>query len=409
MTIIAINSKTSGKYTRQKIAGRDHIVTNMRPIRGDITMNDIFYSNDEVKKSYTQLDNMIAPSSHPVVNGVGVSAYHPIAINANNVGGYVKNPRMKGKEVIVDFLLDLEVANQSDNGKELIRRIENSEQVAVSTGLTIAVLANETGKDDFGKPYSKAGHGFKFDHVAVLLNEQAAGAHAGTELVLNNDKYAEPVQQATLESCLLSNDLTMSALFDLVRTELKKVEPTAGYVYIAEIFPGTNRVVYEIGEEYYQRTYTLSENDAVQINDDRVLVVKKVEFEEVETVNKELLIAALIANSLGFVEADKDMLTALNEQELAALIAKKREGDAEYLANKTEFLAYKEATAVEATALREKIIANSEFTAEMLANKPIAELKALAALSEGKPKTAVRLPGTTATATNSAKNQVSYS
>ena len=50
---IAINTHTSGKFKRETINSRSHIVTTMRPIRGDIAMNGILYPNDEVKKTFT--------------------------------------------------------------------------------------------------------------------------------------------------------------------------------------------------------------------------------------------------------------------------------------------------------------------------------------------------------------------
>ena len=186
-TKVLINSKTSGKFKREDIDGRSHIVTTMMPIRGDITMNGIFYPDKEVEASFMQLNMLPAPNGHPTVNGVNVPAFHPVANNKHNIGGFLRNPRKKGKRVFVDFLLDEEVANNSEAGKETIRRIEAGERIGVSTGLGIANVINKTGTDDFGKKYLREGKVFNFDHVATLLNETAAGEHAGTELILNEE------------------------------------------------------------------------------------------------------------------------------------------------------------------------------------------------------------------------------
>ena len=56
--LITVNTKTSGKFRKQKINGRDHIVTDIMPIRGDTSMNKILYPNDEVQKSFTQLKSL---------------------------------------------------------------------------------------------------------------------------------------------------------------------------------------------------------------------------------------------------------------------------------------------------------------------------------------------------------------
>jgi len=72
---ILINSRTSGKFRREDIDGRSHIVTTMMPIRGDITMNRVFYSNAAVTESFMQLDMLPAPNGHPVVNGISVPAF----------------------------------------------------------------------------------------------------------------------------------------------------------------------------------------------------------------------------------------------------------------------------------------------------------------------------------------------
>ena len=199
---LLINSRTSGKHHREDIDGRSHIVVPMVPIRGDSAMNGIFYSDAEVTNSFMQLNNLPAPNSHPTVNGVSVLASHPVAVNKHNIGGWLSKPVKKGKRVFVNLMLDEEVANNSEDGKELIRRIEEGKKVGVSTGLTISQVTNKVGVDDFNVEYTREGKGYKFDHVAILLNEEAAGSLAGTELITNSDECEVMTFNAQEESLL---------------------------------------------------------------------------------------------------------------------------------------------------------------------------------------------------------------
>lgn len=168
---ITINSRSDGKFRKEVINNRPHIVTEMLSIEGDTVMNGLYYPDSEVESSYSQLDSLPAPAGHPVANGENISAFHPLAMNAFNVGGFVRSPRKEGKRVINELVFDIEAASKDDRGKEIIRRIENGERIGVSTGLN-AKLVNYSGK--------KAVSGIKFDHVAVLLNEKPAGENTYT-------------------------------------------------------------------------------------------------------------------------------------------------------------------------------------------------------------------------------------
>lgn len=170
---IVVNSKSTGKFRTEVINNRPHIVTEMVSIEGDSVMNGLFYSIDEVNKSYSQLDSLPAPAGHPKVNGKNVSAYHPLATNAHNVGGFVRAPKIVGNQVINELVFDIEVANKDDRGKEIVNRIKSGSRIGVSTGLDAKI--SNSGGDHSGKPYRGAVSDIKFDHVAVLLNEVPAG------------------------------------------------------------------------------------------------------------------------------------------------------------------------------------------------------------------------------------------
>ena len=260
---LLINSKTSGKHKRVTIDGRSHIVTTMMPVRGDTTMNNIFYSDKQVEDSFMQLNMLPAPSGHPQVNGVSVLASHPVANNKHNIGGFLGNPRKKGKRVFVDFMLDEEIANNSEDGKETIRRIEAGEKIGVSTGLGIAQVINKTGVDDFGVKYTREGKGYSFDHVAILLNEKAAGEHAGTELITNSEDCEVMIHNAEWAV----NELSTCDLHEAIRNILR-VDSMDAYEWIQDVYPESKTVIYSIEQkgmprQTFKQSYAIDQNDMV--------------------------------------------------------------------------------------------------------------------------------------------------
>lgn len=353
---ILINSKTSGKFKREIIDGRSHLVTTMMPIRGDITMNNIFYPDQEVTNSFMQLNMLPAPNGHPVVNGVSVPAWHPVANNKHNIGGFLRNPRKKGKRVFVDFLLDEEIANNSDAGKETIKRIESGERLGVSTGLSIAQVINKTGTDDFGKGFTREGKGFQFDHVATLLNEEAAGAHAGTELILNEKESEVLIYNA-------------GDTFDKNSPE--------------EIIDLIQNVITDNSQEDYKVKF----DDGVFLVENKTQPINK----EVDEMDKNKLVLAIIGNSANnYTVADNDSLTAMSDDALLKIVATNIDdngakailtnsgfdfaGYDDFLTNKAEFDLYLKDRAEVSKAAIDNIVANSEYTPEMLKGKSMNEL-----------------------------------
>jgi hypothetical protein len=398
---VLVNSKTSGKYKREDIDGRSHLVTIMMPIRGDITMNGIYYPDKEVNNSFMQLDMLPAPNGHPSVNGVSVSAFHPVANNKHNIGGFLRNPRKKGKRVFVDFLLDEEIANNSDAGKETIRRIEAGERIGVSTGLGITQVENKTGTDDFGKKYQREGAGFKFDHVATLLNEAAAGEHAGTELILNEKDEEILVYNSDWKVNELSSDQVNEQIHTILRTS----SPENTYAWLMEVYPDSKTFVFSFEaskqpRKLFKQSYAVDQNDNITLIDDKIEVVKKQEFipkptmnNEVSKMDKSKLVLAIIGNSNNtFTVADNDKLCAMSDTDLCEIVgapitaenAKEilandgevdLAGYAEFQENKAAFVDFNKEKANALKSTVDHIVANSQYTPEMLKGKSEGELK----------------------------------
>lgn len=434
---ISINSHTSGKFKREMINNRSHIVTSMMPIRGDISMKGILYPNKEVKSSFEQLHDLPAPNGHPIINGVHVSAFKPASMNAFNVGGFTRNPIMKGKEVFVDFLIDEEVANKSDDGKEIIRRIEAGEKIGVSTGLNINEIELKNGKDDFGAAFDKIGKGFNFDHVAILLNEKAAGDHAGTELILNTANKEEPIhivnlvmnEPNQLEIELNSeHSLSASDIHDQLNRLIASDNETI-FKHVIDFFPEDKKFLFSISNDsdrkIFEQSYAVG-NDMIALVGEPIEVTLQqkitpvIQTNEENDMNKELTILAIIANSHNaFTGEDKERLEAMSESQLVnALCAEVDESQAKevlkvngfdfegydnFTANKEGFNSYQKAENKRIQEVKDSIIeANSDYNAELLEGKSETELLVINKMITGN-KHAARAPeGKAPVANNSA-------
>lgn len=427
---IAINTRTNGKFTRKNINGRSHLVTSMRPIRGDIAMNKIFYPNKDVKESFTQLHDLPAPNGHPKINNVHVSAFKPASMNAFNIGGWVRNPKMKGKEVFTEFVLDETVANLSEDGRELIKRIENGEKVGVSTGLNINELEIKSGKDEFGQPFDRIGHGFHFDHVAILLNEKAAGEHAGTEMILNTEDPDNPIYVTCVDDHIKTNELSADdireQLMSLIKTDREDV-----FRWVVDIFPESKQFLFKVesGEssKLFKQSYASGEDEITLVGSPVEVVVKKeikpvLSTNEDQEMNKDLIILSIIANAHNaFTNQDKERLEAMSESQLVdALSAPVDESRAKevltnagydfdaydnFKANETQYNAFVEAENKRIDEIKQSILkTNSDYTDEMLDGKSEDELKIINKMIEGT-KTAARAPeGAPPAQVNSAAN-----
>jgi len=266
MQKIAINTNTSGKVRYEKLNGRNHLVTEMRPIVGDIVMNGGMYPDAEVAKSFNQLDQLPAPNRHPVINGKNASAFHPLAANKHNVGAFIRNPRKVKKEVFNELWIDETVANQTDEGKEIINRLETGTPIGVSTGLQL----ERTEVNDENLDYNWIGTNYQFDHVAILLeNNQAGGDQT---LTLNDDD----LQIVEITNAFSSNNVKdqISALLNegLTNTRAWVIDPV-----VEDGDSGS--VVYELNEKLFKREFTVMD-DKVTLGSEGMEVIKTVTFTE---------------------------------------------------------------------------------------------------------------------------------
>ena len=208
MKYLVLNQKSTGKFRREIINNRPHLLFDVVALEAPSVMNRIFYPAELVFNSIKDLVGKPAPARHPVVNGENVSASHPLAINAHNIGGFVSNVKRDNNQVVAEIALDIEVAEKDNRGKEVIRRIENSERIGFSTGLPWN-CDEKTGS--YGnEPYDFVINKIEWDHLAILLDEKPAGKN--TYNIINCNVQDNSVNIDDNQN--ISNSEDDSAMFD---------------------------------------------------------------------------------------------------------------------------------------------------------------------------------------------------
>jgi hypothetical protein len=193
-----VNAAKIRKETRN---GRDVIIVPSATMPDDIVMNGsqgkVFYPADEIAKSFKQLERTPAPLGHPVINGKFVSAKDPEAIVRHFVGAWNENVRQENGRVLVDKVIDVQVANSSEGGKAVLKAIDAGEPIHTSTGLLMQLepVANNA-------KYAKIARNMVWDHDAILLGEEgAATPEQGVGMLVNSAGQEEeiPVINSSLE------------------------------------------------------------------------------------------------------------------------------------------------------------------------------------------------------------------
>lgn len=167
---------------KEKLNGRDVLIVPSATLPDDVIMNRIKYPAAAIEKSYKQLENTPAPLGHPKIGNNYVSARDPQAINTTYVGAWNANVRREGGKVYLDKIVDIEVANRTEEGRALLKAIENKEKIHTSTGLiaTLSPVAN-------AKDYDSEVVDMFFDHDAILMGEiGAATPEQGVGMFVNS-------------------------------------------------------------------------------------------------------------------------------------------------------------------------------------------------------------------------------
>lgn len=160
------NSKKAKKTVRN---GREVIIVPSATLPDNIVMNGIRYPAEEIEKSYMTLEMTPAPLGHPAVNGGWISARDPEGINRNWIGAHNENVRRENGVVLLDKVIDVQVANLTEGGRKVLEAIDKGEPINTSTGLLAKLIEL---KNDSEANFQA--HSIVFDHDAILLNEEGA-------------------------------------------------------------------------------------------------------------------------------------------------------------------------------------------------------------------------------------------
>lgn len=172
------NTKAARHETRN---GREVMIVPSATMPDNVVMNGIMYPADEIERSFRSLNRTPAPHGHPMIGNAFVSAKDPEGINIGYIGAWNENVRRENGRVFLDKVIDVTVANRSDEGKAVLAAINAGDPVHTSTGL-LADL-EEAGENDGHKFVAR---NIEFDHDAILLNEEgAATPEQGVGMMVN--------------------------------------------------------------------------------------------------------------------------------------------------------------------------------------------------------------------------------
>lgn len=231
--LIQVNTKIScNKIRRETYNGREHIVVPSYTLPFGIVMNREYYPEAEIIANYQSLEGTLAPLGHPTVDGEFVSAFSPEGLNIGFCGAWNRNVELRGNRVYVEKWVDVETASHSEQGRELLSRLEALEKGESKDPIwsSVAVYrqrmpATEEMKAQGADSVVKI---MSIDHDAILLHEPpAASPEQGVGLMVNTDQ-AKPLMTVAMKENsyrTLERQLTEAA---------RELLPDADYVYVVD-------------------------------------------------------------------------------------------------------------------------------------------------------------------------------
>ena len=184
-----VNSK---QIRREQYNGREHWVIPSRTLPFGVVMNGGLYTREQIEANYQSLEGTLAPLGHPTVDGAHVSAFSPEGINVGHVGAWNRNVRLEGNRVYTEKWLDIEVAQRTDEGRQLLARLEalergEGEPIHTSVAAFVQRLEPNAAQREQGAEWvADIRH---LDHDAILIDEPgAATPEQGVGLMVNADQ-----------------------------------------------------------------------------------------------------------------------------------------------------------------------------------------------------------------------------
>lgn len=150
--------------------GRDHLVAPIVLLVEGVLNRELVLA-EEFGRFVECWNDVPLPLAHPQVRGQHVSAKGlDVVIQAV---GRLYNVRLVGDRLVGEAWIDVEKAQESEDGQELLRRLDEGQAIEVSTGY-FRDPERVTGVWDNGRLYESIARNIRPDHVALLLWQQGA-------------------------------------------------------------------------------------------------------------------------------------------------------------------------------------------------------------------------------------------
>lgn len=303
---------------------------------------------------------------HPMREGRAVSGNTPEVLEQDQIG-IVFNSKAKNKKLTMEAWIDVEKAETV--APKLLQRIKDGEAIEISVG--VMVTTDDAEGEYNGKKYLGAWAGLTPDHLALLPEDDegacnvamGCGVRAASKpkgAVVKTDFFTRVMQALPgLRSLMSTEDMTDNDLRGKLSTAVRAKYPNAAYV--DAWYPASNptNVVYtcshqtppspgpEVYPVYAYKTYdqafTIDSDGVVTLNGEPTEVEAVMRYEPVTAASVEPKIAAsgtpcschsqpttqekamqkaervtaLIGKSKVFTEADRAMLEASSDEQIA--------------------------------------------------------------------------------------------
>ena len=174
-----VNAAAIREETRD---GRKVMIVPSATLPDNIVMNGIRYPAEKIAASFGGLEGSLAPLGHPKNEAGGfLAANTPRALSRNYIGAWNENVRREKGRVLMDKVIDIEVASSLPGGRKVLEAIKKGQPIHTSTGLLAKLIPLENDSE------AKFMVGdMVFDHDAILLDEPgAATPEQGVGMLVN--------------------------------------------------------------------------------------------------------------------------------------------------------------------------------------------------------------------------------
>lgn len=306
-----VSSKTDAKVRHELLAGVDHlvvpVVAMVEGVRQPMGSSgpELILAAELARVLGGWNGRPVVFHAHPTRDGAPISAASPEVFE--RVVGTVFNAAMDGDKLLCEAWIDLARAASVDGAAATVEKLEAGTVVEVSVSY-FAAAEKKSGKHN-GVDYVAVQRSFVPDHLAIDINlgacSVASGCGAprsncagGTECApckekrLKIESNEEPKPGVILAAIRRwmgggqrsnAEGESFRAVEEAINAALAAANPGADWVYVRDVFPDEGLVVYDIGGQPFQRSYTIDASGAVTLTGDPIAVVMEVNYTPVGT------------------------------------------------------------------------------------------------------------------------------